>query len=249
MKVLLLFGVFLATLFVGVPSTPAQAAQQEWRWNVDDGKVYGDSDRVVAVNVRVESALALSPTAAAAEIEATLGDDRSWISSEDVAFQVVSTETPELTVTIASAATTDRLCLPLNTVGRLSCRRGNQVILNVDRWLNGPDVYHASYDGELDEYRRYLINHEVGHFLGKGHVGSERCSSAVRAPVMMQQTFGLDGCAINGWPALDLTAAGPSKEQVQELLSDSGVWDQELRQVLESMRVAFDKVLRDLGVS
>ena len=70
-------------------------------------------------------------------------------------------------------------------------------------------MYHDAYDGALDEYRRYLVNHEVGHFLGKGHVQPASCSATTRAPVMMQQTFGLRGCAINGWPALDNTEVPP----------------------------------------
>jgi len=67
-------------------------------------------------------------------------------------------------------------------------------VLNLARWVTGA----PSYAGRLTEYRQYLVNHEVGHTLGRGH---ERCPGPGRpAPVMLQQTKGLAGCARNTWP-------------------------------------------------
>jgi hypothetical protein len=39
--------------------------------------------------------------------------------------------------------------------------------LKAKRWLLGPD----SYGSDLSNYRRYLVNDEFGHVLGKHHVG------------------------------------------------------------------------------
>ena len=157
----------LALLVTLIVASPAAAQTDDlWRWNRVNQNVERDASRVVTFAVRVESPLPIDADDAAATVAEILDDERSWTGLEDVAFQLVADRNAEFLVTIASPATTDSMCLPLNTVGRLSCRRGNQVILNSDRWDRGPDVYHASYDGALDEYRRYLVNHEVGHFLG-----------------------------------------------------------------------------------
>lgn len=78
----------------------------------------------------------------------------------------------------------------------LSCTdlRTNDIYINIDNWRRGSANSHLS----LDNYRTYLINHEVGHVLGRGHT---RCSSPFsKVPVMMQQTLGIGMCLPNPWP-------------------------------------------------
>ena len=85
---------------------------------------------------------------------------------------------------IVTPKTTDRLCAPYQTRGEVSCHHDDRVVLNAKRWLLGAD----SYGSDLTNYRRYLVNHEFGHALGKHH---EDCpGSGKLAPVMMQQTSG-----------------------------------------------------------
>ena len=95
---------------------------------------------------------------------------------------------------LASPQTSAALCRPLVTRGTLSCAQGSTAILTLYRWVRGT----ADYAGDRTAYRRYLVNHEVGHVLGQGHVGCP--SRGALAPVMMQQTKGLRGCRPNAWP-------------------------------------------------
>lgn len=81
-----------------------------------------------------------------------------------------------------------------------SCRVGNNVIINDDRWNSGMDVW-MSGGGDLARYRTMVINHEVGHRLG--HIDNEMtCARGAgqAAPLMQEQSIFLDGCAINEYP-------------------------------------------------
>ncbi|MDO4913488.1 MAG: DUF3152 domain-containing protein, partial [Bifidobacteriaceae bacterium] len=80
-----------------------------------------------------------------------------------------------------------------------SCRVGDDVIINVDRWRNATPSWHEQ-NGTLASYRQLVINHEVGHRLG--HLDNEpSCAGAGQpASLMQQQSMGLRGCKINPWP-------------------------------------------------
>ncbi|MDN5900164.1 MAG: DUF3152 domain-containing protein, partial [Brachybacterium sp.] len=145
--------------------------------------------------VRVEGGTGIDADEAAAQIAAVLADPRGWQDLEEVTCQQVSTlEEAELTISLASPPTVDELCLPARTDGLWSCRVGSDVALNSDRWLHATPTY-----DDLTAYRAYMINHEVGHFLGHGHA---RCGGAGEAsPVMLQQSIDLQGCVPNAWPA------------------------------------------------
>lgn len=157
-----------------------------------DGESFGGSE-IHTFRIEIESGLALDEACVATTVEGVLGDPRSWIHEDNLGWRQADSD-PDLRIIFASPDTTDDLCEPLNTAGIFSCRNGNRVVINVWRWRTGtPD-----YVSNLDEYRRYVINHEVGHYLGHGHTSCPSTGSL--APVMMQQTKSLDGCAMNGWP-------------------------------------------------
>lgn len=125
-------------------------------------------------------------------VEDTLSDDRGWVQAGHRLVRVQETAT--LRIVLASPATADRLCAPLNTGGRLSCRNGSNVVLNAWRWRHGT----TGYEKAIHRYRQYMVNHETGHALGYPHAD---CPGADQlAPVMLQQTIGLDGCRANPWP-------------------------------------------------
>ncbi|MDP3890119.1 DUF3152 domain-containing protein [Nocardioides sp.] len=145
--------------------------------------------------VEVERSLPFAVSDVATQIRLVLQDPRGWTAVNEAAFQQVLTN-PDLRVLVATPSTTDRLCAPLQTRGRVSCRNGDLVVINARRWAFGVPYYR----GRLTDYRRYVVNHEVGHALGEDHV---ECPGRGRpAPVMLQQTYGLDGCRRNPWPSV-----------------------------------------------
>lgn len=78
-----------------------------------------------------------------------------------------------------------------------SCRVGDNVIINDDRWSSASDAW-SSARGGMRDYRHMVINHEVGHWLGHDHY---YCAGAGQsAPVMQQQSIDLQGCKFNPWP-------------------------------------------------
>ncbi|MDN5768625.1 MAG: DUF3152 domain-containing protein [Humibacillus sp.] len=157
--------------------------------------------RKVTYTVEMEGGLGVDASGYAATVVADLTDARGWQNVDKVRFVNVSpaqasTGTkPDLRITLASPDTTDRLCAPLKTRGQVSCHNGVRVVLNDRRWLLGADAYGK----DVASYRIYLVNHEMGHGIGHGHV---KCAGKGKpAQVMMQQTYGLDGCTAWPWPS------------------------------------------------
>ncbi|MCP3975509.1 MAG: DUF3152 domain-containing protein [bacterium] len=158
-----------------------------------DGIEYG-SGSLRTFRVQVDSLLDESPTLFAADVDWILSDERSWIGAENVTWRrVASDESADLTIILAAPATVDAICHPLKTGGYFSCRNGDTIGININRWNTATDWWPAS----LQVYRTYVINHEVGHFLGNGHVSCPGPGELAR--VMQQQTKTLGGCIANGW--------------------------------------------------
>jgi hypothetical protein len=149
--------------------------------------------------VEVEDGVGVDGSEFAAAVEATLGDPRSWGSGGQMSFQRVGAAEAaagdyDFRVSLVSPGSMETWCPGVGTGGYTSCRYGERAVINLARWETAvPD-----YAGDLATYRQYVINHEVGHALGHGH---EQCGGAGQlAPVMEQQTLGLQGCLKNAWP-------------------------------------------------
>lgn len=149
----------------------------------------------LAYTVEIERGLPFSPGSTAAIVDATLNDDRGWTAARGTTFRRVGAGA-DIRILVATPSTTDSLCAPLATRGRVSCRNGELIVLNARRWAFGVPHYRKL----LADYRRYLVNHEVGHVLGEAHASCP--GPGQPAPVMLQQTYGLDGCSRNPWPTI-----------------------------------------------
>jgi hypothetical protein len=158
-------------------------------------KATGVRDKLT-YRVEIEEGLSFNPALVAASIHKTLTDARGWQAVHPVSFERTDQPDADLRVILATPTLTDKLCLPLDTGGEVSCRVEDRVVLNAKRWMYAV----PAYAGQVDLYRSYLVNHEVGHALGHGH--STCAVKNTPAPVMMQQTKGLGGCRPNAWPTI-----------------------------------------------
>lgn len=148
---------------------------------------------VRSVRVEVEGGLPIDGPTFAGFVMDTLDDPRGWGLGGTTTF--ARTDGPaEIVVVLASPDLSARLCRPLVTHGRLSCRTGDRAVLTHYRWV----LAHPDYGDDRTGYRQYVVSHEMGHLLGHGHLACPGPGAA--APVMLQQTLGLDGCAPNPWP-------------------------------------------------
>ncbi|MEU0970664.1 DUF3152 domain-containing protein [Streptomyces sp. NPDC005917] len=153
--------------------------------------------------VDVEQGLGLDGELFAAAVQKTLNDDRSWAHNGARTFERIYSGKPDFVITLASPGTTAKWCAKSGldtTEDNVSCDSAatDRVMINAYRWAQGSETY----GDEIHAYRQMLINHEVGHRLGYGHVTCDRDGEL--APVMQQQTKFLDydgiHCLPNPWP-------------------------------------------------
>lgn len=156
--------------------------------------------RVVSYTLSVQQGIGADNAAVARDVGMALLDRRGWQGVDHVRFvqltadQLAQGSKPQLTILMASQHEVDQLCAPLPTHGNTSCNTSKHVVLNYALWEHGVSYF----KGAVGEYREYMVNHEVGHALGHGH---EKCTKAgAFAPVMQQQTLGLQGCKPWPWP-------------------------------------------------
>ncbi|MDO4665952.1 MAG: DUF3152 domain-containing protein [Actinomycetaceae bacterium] len=155
--------------------------------------------QTVRFAVAVEGGLPIDARTAANTFYQILNDPRGWNQGGKIRFARTS-KNPDVTVVLGSPTLIGKLCAPLDTQGDLNCRNGKIVAINAKRWLGGADLWRQAGKTN-DQYRIYVASHEVGHFLGYGHL--YECGPGRLAPTMMQQTGGMvNQCIPNGWPTL-----------------------------------------------
>jgi hypothetical protein len=160
-----------------------------------DPRIIGTAGRLMTFQIAVEGGInGVDRTALAQFVRATYGAPQGWASGGLWRFrQVGPGQAADFTLMLVTPATRDILCGG-GYDRYTSCRIGDRVVLNVARWVHGV----PNYSAPLTAYRQYMINHETGHRLGRGH---ELCPGPGRpAPVMQQQTLGLHGCTPYSWP-------------------------------------------------
>ena len=133
------------------------------------------------------------------EVAMYLADPDGW---ESQGYDFVEVErTPRVIIRLSSPRTIQKQC----NDGSLSCAEmnGTYLFLNAMRWTSGAPASKLP----LDDYRQYMVTHEMGHILGHDHV---RCPGPGQpAPLMMQQTKGIGQCT----PNTKLTPIDTEKKQ------------------------------------
>ncbi|MBS44226.1 MAG: hypothetical protein CMH83_13890 [Nocardioides sp.] len=123
----------------------------------------------------------------------TFDDPRGW-RGKGVAFRRVASG-GSFTLVLAEASAVPSFSSQCSS--QWSCRVGRYVVINQTRWQHASPAWNGA-GRSLRDYRHMVVNHEVGHWLGKGHAS---CPGPGRlAPVMMQQSKGTQGCRLNPWP-------------------------------------------------
>ncbi|MEU3959269.1 DUF3152 domain-containing protein [Streptomyces buecherae] len=162
---------------------------------------------VVRYRVDVEGELPLDAELFAKAVHRTLNDERSWGRGGQRTFERVSSGSARFVISLASPGTTATWCAKSGldiTQDNVSCDSAatERIMINAYRWAQGAKTFR---DDQTTIYRQMLINHEVGHRLGRDHEGCP--SDGALAPVMMQQTkllhTGDATCRVNAWPYPD----------------------------------------------
>lgn len=208
----------------GAPFT--KSGKGTWRVLAGSGKQVGKG-RLYTYTIEIEDGIPAAEYGGdqtfADLVTRTLSDTRSWVGLGEVALKRVGPDQdPDFRVSLTTPGTTHRPEVCNYTIKyESSCLIYDRVVLNLSRWVRGA----VAFEGDQLGYRQYVINHEVGHVFDLPHVGCAEKGGL--APVMMQQTFGVnndyvhqlnrglggvpkDGktCRPNAWPNPQAQPAG-----------------------------------------
>ena len=154
-----------------------------------------DVRRTVRYHVETRGRITTSLKEFKAQAQQTYEDPRGWRGS-GIRFVPVA-KGGAFTLVLSQAGLVPSFSSQCSSMW--SCRVGRFVIINQDRWKNASPAWNAAHL-PLRDYRHMVVNHETGHWLGLGHAS---CPGPGRlAPVMQQQSKGLQGCRFNPFPTL-----------------------------------------------
>lgn len=178
------------------PATPksTMAATGKYVWSSLSIPAAGSVGTNRTYVVAVETSAKLKANPVATLVAETLNDPRSWTGDGKVRFSLIpDAKAADVVFYLASTKTAAALCGSAAEAA-FGCATKDAVVINAERWLTPS----ATYGKDATAFRRFLVNHTVGHLLGQGHAACKK--TGARAPIMLQQAVSLDGCVANPWP-------------------------------------------------
>jgi predicted metalloprotease len=155
---------------------------------------------IVYVATKVDKNVKYSEKLFNKKVKTVLTDPKGWQRIANVKFKFVDwdalyaldTNHYKIPIRLSTYTTIKYYC----GFGNLSCcdMSSKEVWLNFSRWINGATASKL----DLYKYRDYMINHEVGHALGREHVTCPEAGQ--KAPIMMQHTVTIGKCTPNNHP-------------------------------------------------
>ena len=133
----------------------------------------------------------------AEQVQQTLDDPRGW-RADGISFEQVD-DGGEFEIVLSQASRIPGYSPVCSS--EFSCRVGRLVLINQDNWSEATRAWRRG-DASVRDYRHMVVNHEVGHWLGRDHVTCDGGADQP-APVMQQQSKTLAGCTANPWPLAD----------------------------------------------
>jgi hypothetical protein len=195
--------VLLAALVLTVLAAPAGASDTDAREHRRTTPTVTQSEtaegyaiavrRRVTYSVTTRGAITTSMAVFRRQAQETFEDPRGWRAG-GVEFRRVP-RGGDFTLVLAAARAVPSFSSSCSSTW--SCRVGRFVIINQDRWKHASPAWNAA-GRSLRDYRHLVVNHETGHWLGRGHASCP--PGGGRAPVMMQQSKGTGRCRFNPWP-------------------------------------------------
>jgi hypothetical protein len=200
-RVLALLVALVLTL-LAPPAVAGSDGHRRWTPTPDPPTVEGYAipvRRHVTYSVITRGAITASLEVFRRQAQETYDDPRGWRAG-GVEFRRVR-RGGDFTLVLAAARAVPTFSSTCSATW--SCRVGRYVIINQERWAHASPAWNAA-GRSLRDYRHLVVNHETGHWLGRGHASCPAAGGP--APVMMQQSKGTGGCRFNPWP-LDWEAA------------------------------------------